>query len=321
MDRRTFLKKSLQYGVGFYLFGAGLDNVAWAAKKEAAKFSAVIEDVKSQSSPRKLLPTVDYFSVIVVLSGECQYEEDNDGKKYKITLFNCDAAKAKRSISVNDRFVKKYEVKKNGANADVIVYFKEKGASCRAYLLHPDRFNKNYRLVIDTGLLDDKSSSVIGPIDAVEYNLMFHAMDTRQATDRIVLHHVGGTNEDVSAATIHRWHLNNGWSGIGYHFVIRKDGTVERGRPLDKVGAHTYGFNRDSVGICVVGEFNSYLPTNAQMDSAKKLITTLCRQYNIAPDRSHIFGHRDLGATECPGNHLYSQINAVCSYAQAHFLG
>ena len=63
---------------------------------------------------------------------------------------------------------------------------------------------------------------------------------------------------DVSAATIRKWHtdpepIGRGWLDIGYHFVIRLDGTVEEGRPVERAGAHTRGHNADSIGICYVG--------------------------------------------------------------------
>ena len=60
----------------------------------------------------------------------------------------------------------------------------------------------------------------------------------------IVIHHTGQADIDASAEQIHEWHQNQGWSGIGYHFVVRKDGAVERGRPIWAVGAHAQGDNR-----------------------------------------------------------------------------
>ena len=66
-------------------------------------------------------------------------------------------------------------------------------------------------------------------------NLDFGPLENRCVTDAIIVHHVGNTNADVSAATMHEWHKANGWSGIGYHFVIRKDGTIEAGRPMNTV--------------------------------------------------------------------------------------
>ena len=73
--------------------------------------------------------------------------------------------------------------------------------------------------------------------------------------NRIILH-CSATPEgrDIDAATIKDWHVNgNGWSDIGYHYVIKLDGDIETGRQLDKVGAHCKGHNKDSIGICYIG--------------------------------------------------------------------
>tara|TARA_R100001126_G_C4788580_1_gene130722 strand:- start:89 stop:508 length:420 start_codon:yes stop_codon:yes gene_type:complete len=73
--------------------------------------------------------------------------------------------------------------------------------------------------------------------------------------DRIVLH-CSATPEgkDYSVETIRDWHVNGrGWSDIGYHYVIRLDGSVELGRPIDKIGAHVKGHNKTTVGVCYIG--------------------------------------------------------------------
>lgn len=138
--------------------------------------------------------------------------------------------------------------------------------------------------------------------------LNFRSLSNRRVTDAIIVHHVGNTNADVSAETIHRWHLQNGWAGIGYHFVIRKDGTIEAGRPMNTVGAHCYGENSHTVGVNVVGNFEDYMPEDAQIASAKRLLAALCRYYGLNPDGSTIFGHRDFNATACPGQNLYDML-------------
>ena len=71
---------------------------------------------------------------------------------------------------------------------------------------------------------------------------------------RIILHHAAAIK--CTAEQIHAWHIANGWCGIGYHFFIRKDGTVYEGRPLDMIGAHAGGNNYDSIGICFEGSFD-----------------------------------------------------------------
>jgi len=52
---------------------------------------------------------------------------------------------------------------------------------------------------------------------------------------------------------IHRMHVDRGFACVGYHYVIKRDGTIERGRPEDKMGAHVEGHNRDSLGVCLIG--------------------------------------------------------------------
>lgn len=148
-------------------------------------------------------------------------------------------------------------------------------------------------------------------ISVKETYLNFGALENRLYTDQIVIHHIGNTNADVSAAEVHQWHLNRGWSGIGYHFLIRKDGTVERGRPLDTMGAHAEGENNHTVGINIVGNFEVALPTDEQIYSAASLTAALCRLYRIYPSANTIVGHRDLNRTACPGKYMYDRMDVL----------
>lgn len=151
--------------------------------------------------------------------------------------------------------------------------------------------------------------------------LKFGPLENRFVTDCIVVHHIGmANNDDVSAETVHQWHLNNGWSGIGYHFLIRKDGTIEEGRPLGTVGAHVYGENRHTVGINLVGNFESAVPTEAQKAAAAHLIASLCTVYQLDPVwESTVKGHCDLNATACPGRYLYAQMPDIVQQARTYY--
>ncbi|WP_110954953.1 peptidoglycan recognition protein family protein [Anaerosinus massiliensis] len=146
-----------------------------------------------------------------------------------------------------------------------------------------------------------------------ETNLKFtQALQNRYKTNLIVIHHVGGTDLDVSSEEIHKWHLANGWAGIGYHYVIRKDGTIERGRPRDAIGAHSYNYNKTSIGINLVGNFEIATPTSQQLESAGCLCAELCRIYGFLPNKTTIRGHKDLNHdTLCPGKNLYSQLKII----------
>lgn len=111
--------------------------------------------------------------------------------------------------------------------------------------------------------------------------LKFTSLAERPATDMIVIHHTGCNDIDASAEQIHEWHLNQGWAGIGYHFVIRKDGSVEIGRPEWATGSHAFGENSHTLGIHLSGDFEQAYPTQAQIDSCAELIAELCRDYKI----------------------------------------
>ncbi len=138
-------------------------------------------------------------------------------------------------------------------------------------------------------------------------------LDERSYTDKIVIHHTGdnGNNGDYSAEDIHEMHKNLGWAGIGYHFVIRKDGTIEVGRPCEMVGAHAYGFNGTTIGIMVSGDFTEANPTKRQIESLAHLIAYLAEEYGITIDEWSVIAHRDLMATECCGEQLYKKLNTV----------
>jgi len=171
----------------------------------------------------------------------------------------------------------------------------------------------------DGGAVNAEGHDSLLGIPIQETNFEFSSLQNRETTDAIVIHHVGNTNRDVSAAEIDRWHKNNGWAGIGYHFVIRKDGTIERGRPMDMLGAHCYGENWHTIGVNIVGEFDNNEPEPAQMQSAAKLLAALCRYYGIAPDRQHIVGHRDYNSTACPGQLLYDRLPRLVTMTRKYY--
>lgn len=150
-------------------------------------------------------------------------------------------------------------------------------------------------------------------------NLDFRSLTNRSRTDAVIIHHIGNTDADVSAETVHQWHLANGWSGIGYHFLIRKDGTIEQGRPMGTIGAHCYGQNNHTIGINIVGNFEIAEPTDAQMDSAQRLVAAVCRYYGILPGPRTIFGHRDYNATACPGANLYARLTEIIAGARGMY--
>ena len=135
-------------------------------------------------------------------------------------------------------------------------------------------------------------------MEIINTNLNFKAMSNRQTTDRIILHH--SASSVASAEDIHRWHLNNDWEGAGYHFLVRKDGSVYRLRPEDKIGAHAYMNNYNSIGICFEGNFEVEEMSDVQVQSGKELVAYLKNKYHI----NKVQGHRDVNSTSCPGKNF-----------------
>jgi len=126
-------------------------------------------------------------------------------------------------------------------------------------------------------------------------NERLNQMSFINGVDYLVVHH--SDSGDVSAKTIDEWHRSRGFVGIGYHYVIRQDGSVEQGRPSNKVGAHAQGFNQRSLGVVLAGDFTEDVPSPAQFDALVSLLRSLKGQYPAA----QVVRHRDLMATSCPG--------------------
>lgn len=105
---------------------------------------------------------------------------------------------------------------------------------------------------------------------------------------------------------IKRWHVQErGWSDIGYHYVITRNGIVVKGRPLDKIGAHVKGHNTGTIGICLVGGKGSSANdmfkdhfTPEQDYAIRKLIEDLSERFDTI---TKISGHNDYAAKACPG--------------------
>ena len=124
------------------------------------------------------------------------------------------------------------------------------------------------------------------------------SLENRQKTEYIVLHHRAGCGDVES---IHRQHLDQGFSGIGYHFYVRKTGEVFKGRPIGTVGAHCKGVNKVSVGVCFEGNFETEKEMlKAQIKAGRELVGYLKMLY---PD-AQVMRHRDLQATACPGQNF-----------------
>jgi len=120
--------------------------------------------------------------------------------------------------------------------------------------------------------------------------------------NKIILH-CSATPEyrDVSVKDIRQWHLDRGWSDIGYHYVIELDGTIKEGRPLERQGAHVRGLNKNSIGICYIGGCDADMKpkdtrTIAQKEALVCLIIDLMSRY----EGSTLHGHNEFSSKACP---------------------
>jgi len=140
----------------------------------------------------------------------------------------------------------------------------------------------------------------------------YRKLKRRKPTNKpeyLIIHHSGGTDRNPMADTsehtargMELWHLGKGWDGLGYHYVIHKDGEVWAGRPEHYHGAHARGYNKKSIGICLSGNFDATLPTKAQETALRGLLMGLSAKYDIPLKK--IIPHRNVANKTCYGNKL-----------------
>lgn len=124
----------------------------------------------------------------------------------------------------------------------------------------------------------------------------------RKITEIII--HCAATPEgkDFTVQDIDRWHRQRGFKCIGYHFVIYRDGSIHKGRPLDQIGAHCTGHNANSIGICYIGgcaadgKTAKDTRTGAQREALKRLVSEL----RVAYPQATVHGHREYANKACP---------------------
>ncbi|XP_041971438.1 peptidoglycan-recognition protein LB-like [Aricia agestis] len=131
----------------------------------------------------------------------------------------------------------------------------------------------------------------------------------------VIIHHsyypgACNTTEQCADAMRHMQdmhQIDNQWVDIGYNFGVGGDGLVYEGRGWHAVGAHAAGYNSNSIGIVLIGNWVYSLPPANQMGTVRKLIQTGIELGHISPDYT-LIGHRQVSATECPGQALFDEI-------------
>ncbi|QAT40816.1 N-acetylmuramoyl-L-alanine amidase [Clostridium sp. JN-9] len=132
-------------------------------------------------------------------------------------------------------------------------------------------------------------------MNIIQTNLSFGSMSYGNLPNALVYHHAEASK--CSVYDVHQWHKENGWAGIGYHYFVRKDGSIYKGRPNNAIGSHCLHHNTNTLGICAEGNYMI-----EHMPEVQKQALVELGQYlkSIYPIRA-VYGHRELMATECPG--------------------
>lgn len=122
--------------------------------------------------------------------------------------------------------------------------------------------------------------------------------------NKIIIHCTAtAEGKDFTVEDIRRWHVKgNGWKDIGYHFVIYRDGSVHLGRKLEQAGAHTNGYNTNSIGIVYVGgcAADGKTAKDTRTPEQKRALLSLVKELKHQYPDAIIHGHREFDNKACP---------------------
>lgn len=158
-----------------------------------------------------------------------------------------------------------------------------------------------------------KPDGIVGPATLAKLIPCRWKKSKRIITEIII--HCSATPEykNYTAADIRRWHKQQGWSDIGYHFVIQLDGTIEEGRHVDVVGAHCNGHNQRSIGVCYIGGVaaDGRTPKDTRTELQKNALLSLLIDLKGMYPGATIYGHHDFDKGKaCPS------FDARCAYSR-----
>ena len=129
-------------------------------------------------------------------------------------------------------------------------------------------------------------------------------LSVNKRTIKELIVHCSATPEgkDYSVDTIRQWHLQRGFSDIGYHYVIYRDGSIHTGRDESIIGAHCTGHNTNSIGVCYIGGCASdgKTPKDTRTTEQKQSLVKLLKELKTKYPQASIHGHRDFSSKACP---------------------
>lgn len=136
----------------------------------------------------------------------------------------------------------------------------------------------------------------------------------RGSTDHIVIHcSATKPTMDIGVRDIRMWHKQQGWLDVGYHFIIKRDGTIEEGRPVDVVGSHVKNHNSNSVGVCLVGGVDDKMKPEANFTDAQwaALDVKVLELRKLYPNAS-VKGHNEFDAGKaCPSFSVQDWLQSI----------
>ena len=119
-----------------------------------------------------------------------------------------------------------------------------------------------------------------------------------------IIIHCSATPEgkDYTVEQIRQWHKQRGFSDIGYHYVIYRDGSIHSGRPIERIGAHCLKHNAHSIGVCYIGGIakDGKTPKDTRTDAQKESLIKLIKELKAKYPKATVHGHREYANKACP---------------------
>ena len=145
------------------------------------------------------------------------------------------------------------------------------------------------------GLVAD---GIVGPIT---WNKL--GISNKRAINEIIIHcSATAEGKDYTTSQIKQWHLARGFSDIGYHWVIYRDGSIHQGRDESKVGAHCTGHNSYSIGVCYIGgcSTDGKTPKDTRTENQKASLIKLLKELKMKYPKAKIYPHYKFANKACP---------------------
>lgn len=153
-------------------------------------------------------------------------------------------------------------------------------------------FQKSHALTVD-GIVGPKTWAALG----------VSSLPNTRRIDKIIIH-CSATPEgkDFTVDQIRQWHIDRGFSDVGYHYVIYRDGSIHKGRPIEKVGAHTTGQNAHSIGISYIGgcAADGKTPKDTRTEAQRAALIKLVGELKASYPSATVHGHNEFANKACP---------------------